>query len=165
MDLTVEMREVVVVLVDVLCLFFLEEESLALMDSGMPSHFELTLGTLAGSFGGVTLTTPTAVRVPPLPAPCLRCCSANCSSAHCDGSFKVRKPSIPLAFLFFEEVELVDELLDVLEARLGDVRLCASNDEAAWELAIDGWKSGKGSVVEGESELEVAWEACDLIDD
>jgi hypothetical protein len=135
-DLTVEMREVVVVvLVDMLLFLFLGDESLALMDSGMPSHFELTLGTLAGSFGGVTLTTPTAVKVPPLPAPCLRCCSANCSSAHCDGSFKVRKLSIPLAFLFFEEVELRDEFLDVSEARLGDIRLRVSKVERRGEEA------------------------------
>lgn len=52
------------------------DASLALADSGRPSHFELTLGTFDGSFCVDTPGRPTAVALPPFSAASLRCCSA-----------------------------------------------------------------------------------------
>lgn len=53
--------------------------------SGMPSHLELTLGTLSGSFLlarlALVLIEELEGDVVPFPLPCLRCCSANCSRA------------------------------------------------------------------------------------
>ena len=75
--------------------------SFAFSDSGIPSHFEFTLGTVGGSFCIETLGIPTTLTFPPFSAACFRCFSANCSSADCDGSLSVRKPNIELPFFFF----------------------------------------------------------------
>jgi hypothetical protein len=68
---------------------------------------------------------------------CLRCCSANCLRATCDGSFTKREPSTELPFFFFfDDLEsFEEETPEDMEARLDDVRLVVSKD--AWEL-IDG---------------------------
>lgn len=102
--------------------------------SGIPSHLELTLGTVSGSL--------LLVKVPlvlmeelegdtvPFPLPCLRCCSANCSRAAWDGSFSDRKLKTELLFFFFfvvlESLEL--EWLEGVEARLDDVLAVVSKD-------------------------------------
>lgn len=53
--------------------------------SGMPSHLELTLGTLSGSFLlaklAPVLTEDDEGDIVPFPLPSLRCCSMNCSRA------------------------------------------------------------------------------------
>ena len=100
-----------------------------LIASGTPSHLELTLGTLSGSFllanVALVLTDTFDGDTVPFPLPCLRCCSANCSRATWEGSFKDRKPKTELLFFFFlnvlESLEL--EALDVVEATLNDVVL------------------------------------------
>jgi hypothetical protein len=79
----------------------------------------------------------------------LRCCSANCSSADCDGSFKVKKPSIALGFFFFGALPSFDE--EALEARLGDVRLGVSNegrtgDEVEVVLGVKSRRSVRASL-------------------
>ena len=73
---------------------------------------------------------------------CLRCCSANCFRATCDGSFTERKPSTELPFFFFvDDLEsLEEEALDDREARLDDVGLAVSKD--AWELMDGAFESG-----------------------
>lgn len=100
--------------------------------SGMPSHLEFTLGTLSGSFllAKVALVPPVLTETfegdtEPLPLPCLRCCSANCSKASWEGSFSDKKLKTELLFFFFFDVleSLELELLDVVEARLDDVVL------------------------------------------
>lgn len=90
--------------------------SLDLMDSGMPSHLELTLGTLAGNFCGDTLSS-TMFPAPPFSDASLRCCWANCSSAEREGSLSVRKLSTPLLFFFFL-LALGSFDVGALEARL-----------------------------------------------
>lgn len=100
-----------------------------LTTSGIPSHLELTLGTLSGNFllaiVALVLMEEFDGEVVPFPLPCLRCCSANCSRATWEGSFKDRKPKTELLFFFFlnvlESLEL--EALDVVEATLNDVVL------------------------------------------
>lgn len=67
--------------------------------SGSPSHLLFTLGTCSGSFCTETLDRPTAVARPVFPAAAFFCCSANCSSADVEGSFRVRKPKTPFFFL------------------------------------------------------------------
>lgn len=68
--------------------------------SGSPSHLLFTLGTCSGSFCADTLGRPTALGRPPVfAAAAFFCCSANCSSAEVEGSFKVRNPSMPFFFL------------------------------------------------------------------
>jgi hypothetical protein len=100
--------------------------------SGMPSHLELTLGTLSGSFllakvppVAPVLTEAFEGDTEPLSLLCLRCWSANCSRASWEGSFSDKKLKTELLFFFFlgvlESLEL--ELLDVVEARLDDVVL------------------------------------------
>lgn len=106
--------------------------------SGMPSHLELTLGTLSGSFllAKVALVPPVLTETfegdtEPLPLPCLRCCSANCSSASWEGSFSDKKLKTELLFFFFLDVleSLELELLDGVEARLDDVVLTVVSKE------------------------------------
>ena len=80
---------------------FLCAASFTFSDSGIPSHFEFTLGTVGGSFCIETPGIPTAPTFPPFSVACFRCFSANCSSADCDGSLRVRKPNIELPFFFF----------------------------------------------------------------
>lgn len=97
--------------------------------SGTPSHLELTLGTLAGSFWltivPLVLMEELEGDTVPLLLPCLRCCSANCSRATWEGSFRDKKPKTELLFFFFLDVleSLELELLEVVEARLDDVVL------------------------------------------
>jgi hypothetical protein len=66
----------------------------------------------------------------PFSASRLRCASAYCLKASCDGSFRDRKPRTPDFFFFFDDdLESSDEAtLEAVEARLGDVRLVVSND-------------------------------------
>jgi hypothetical protein len=74
---------------------------------------------------------------------CLRCCSANCFRATCDGSFTERKPSTELPFFFFfvDDLEsLEEEALEDREARLDDVRLVVS--KGAWELMDRAFERG-----------------------
>ena len=108
------------------------EVRFCLTASGTPSHFELTLGTVEGSFWPTKFVeVPDWGEVLPAAVFCLRCCSANCSSASWDGSFRERKPSTELVFFFFfdDDLEsLEDERLGVMEARLDDVRLVVSKD-------------------------------------
>ena len=69
---------------------------------------------------------------------CLRCCSANCFRATCDGSFTERKPRTELPFFFFFDDDLEsfeEDAPDDIEARLDDVRLVVSR--YVWE-SIDG---------------------------
>lgn len=67
---------------------------------------------------------------------CLRCCSANCSRATWDGSFKERKPSTEPFFFFFDDLESFDEeALEDREARLDDVTLAVSKER--W-VRVDG---------------------------
>jgi hypothetical protein len=113
-----------VVLDDAVLFLLVTIDSLSLAlrcTSGIPSHFELTLGTLAGNFWGETV--PRANEFPsdalptgPLSEASFRCCSANCSRAECEGSFRVRNPSTPLVFFFLGAFESFD--VDALEARL-----------------------------------------------
>lgn len=65
--------------------------------------------------------------LPGIPEAFLRCCSAYCSNADWEGSFKVRKPSTELAFFFLVPLESLDED-EVSEARLDDAKLRASKD-------------------------------------
>jgi hypothetical protein len=68
--------------------------------SGRPSHLLFTLGTWSGSFCTETLDMLAAVGLAVFAAAAaFLCCSANCSNALVDGSFSVRKPSMP--FFFF----------------------------------------------------------------
>jgi hypothetical protein len=68
--------------------------------SGSPSHLLFTLGTWSGSFCTETLDMLAAVGLVVFAAAAaFLCCSANCSKALVDGSFSVRKPSMP--FFFF----------------------------------------------------------------
>jgi hypothetical protein len=68
--------------------------------SGSPSHLLFTLGTWSGSFCTETLDMLDAVGLAVFAAAAaFLCCSANCSNALVDGSFSVRKPSMP--FFFF----------------------------------------------------------------
>lgn len=105
--------------------------------SGMPSHLELTLGTFSGSFllANVPLVLIEELEgdTVPLPLPCLRCCSANCSRATCEGSFSDKKPKTELLFFFFLDVleSLELDVLDGVEARLDDVALAV--------VSKDGW--------------------------
>jgi hypothetical protein len=135
-----------------LLLLILDSLSLALRcASGIPSHFELTLGTLAGSFWGET--DPRAIEFPidPFSEASFRCCSANSSRAECEGSFKAKNPSTPF-FFFFGAFESFDE--EALEARLAvleppDVLLRServlllgskfgrAGDDALLELGVD----------------------------
>ena len=76
---------------------------------------------------------------------CLRCCSANCSKATCEGSFKERKPRTELPFFFFfDDFEPFDEeLLEDMEARLDDVTEVVSKEgremfEGAFESGVAG---------------------------
>jgi hypothetical protein len=102
-----------------------------LRDSGTPSHFEFTLGIFSGNFfcayelGGRLVGEEV-----PFTAACLRCASAYCSNAACDGSLSDKNPSTPVFFFFLDDLlESSEEaLLDTVEARLGDVRLAESND-------------------------------------
>jgi hypothetical protein len=67
----------------------------------------------------------------PLAALCLRCCSANCSRATCDGSFNERKLSTECALFFFfldDAESFEDDALDDREARLEDVELVVSRE-------------------------------------
>jgi hypothetical protein len=67
----------------------------------------------------------------PFSAVCLRCASANCFSASCEGSFRDRKPRTLPDFFFFldDDLESLEEdALEAVEARLPDVRLAVSND-------------------------------------
>lgn len=100
--------------------------------SGMPSHLELTLGTVGGSFWPTKfIEALDCGEVLPAAAFCLRCCSANCSRATWDGSFRERKPSTELVFFFFFDDDfesLEEERLGVMEARLDDVTLAVSKD-------------------------------------
>lgn len=106
--------------------------------SGMPSHLELTLGTVSGSFllakVPLVLTDELEGETVPLPLPCLRCCSANCSSATWEGSFMDRKLKTELLFFFFfvdlESLEL--EWLEVVEARLDDVVLAVVSKDGRY---------------------------------
>ena len=76
---------------------------------------------------------------------CLRCNSAYCSRATCDGSFKDRKPSTePFFFVFPDDFEPLEEALDAVEARLGDVRLAVSNDGRSPEQAVFEDEDGLG---------------------
>jgi hypothetical protein len=107
-----------------LCLFlvdFCDPEYRFFTDSGTPSHLELTLGTPFGSFWRTLLLMlgPDEIEAPPRSAACLRCASAYCSSATCEGSFSVKKPSTELAFfLFFFDVleSFEDPALEFVEA-------------------------------------------------
>lgn len=152
------------VVVDVLYLFF-DSESFALTDSGMPSHFVFTLGTLTGSFCEFVVCTPKELAFAPFSAACLRCCSANWSRADCEGSFSVKKASMPLLFFFCDVFESFDDEALELEARLGDARLRVSNDswtgDEVVEPVVDGRKSSSASL-DGVSELEVFWEESDV---
>jgi hypothetical protein len=67
----------------------------------------------------------------PFSSACLRCASAYCSNASCEGSFKERKPKTePFFFFFFDDQESFEEAaLDVEEATLADVRLAVSKDD------------------------------------
>jgi len=68
--------------------------------SGSPSHLLFTLGTWSGSFWTETLDMLAAVGLAVFAAAAaFLCCSANCSNALVDGSFRVRKPSTPFFFL------------------------------------------------------------------
>jgi hypothetical protein len=87
-----------------------------LTEFGMPSHLELTLGTVAGSFCRDIPWRPTGVA--PLVAICLRCDSAYCSRASWDGSFMARKLSTPF-FFFLDDFALFD-VVPLEEARLVD---------------------------------------------
>lgn len=131
-----------------------------LTESGMPSHFELTLGTSAGSFllANVPLVLIDEFEgdVVPLPLLCLRCCSANCSRATCDGSFSDKKPNTELLFFFFfddvlESLEL--RLLDGVEARLDDVVLAEVSKDGRWgdeetsELVVERYRCSGGCAV------------------
>lgn len=106
-----------------------------LIASGTPSHLELTLGTLSGNFllaiVPLVLTEVLDGDTVPFPLPCLRCCSANCSRATWEGSFKDRNPKTELLFFFFlivlESLEL--EALEVVEATLNDVVLAVVSKE------------------------------------
>lgn len=106
--------------------------------SGMPSHLELTFGTLSGSFllANVPLvfTEELEGETVPLPLPCLRCCSANCSRATWEGSFIDKKLKTELLFFFFfvvlESLEL--EWLDGVEARLDDVVLAVVSKDGRY---------------------------------
>jgi hypothetical protein len=70
--------------------------------SGSPSHLLLTLGTWSGSFCTETLDMLAAAGLAVFAAAAaFLCCSANCSNALVEGSFSVRKPSIPFFFLGF----------------------------------------------------------------
>lgn len=97
--------------------------------SGIPSHLELTLGTFSGSFllakVPLVLMEELEGETVPLPLPCLRCCSANCSRAACEGSFSDKKPKTELLFFFFLDVleSLELDVLEGVEARLDDVVL------------------------------------------
>jgi hypothetical protein len=134
----------------------------ALTDSGTPSHLELTLGTVDGSFCCEMAFSPIVLTF--FSAACLRCCSANSSSAFCEGSFNVRKPSMPLAFFFFavfeslelEALELDARLCDVVKLRVSKVVLMGEEMllELVVDMAVDGRWSGSASV-ERDSELEV----------
>jgi hypothetical protein len=66
----------------------------------------------------------------PFSSACLRCASAYCSNASCDGSFNDKKPNTEPVFFFFglDDLESLEDALDAVEARLGDVRLAESND-------------------------------------
>jgi hypothetical protein len=68
--------------------------------SGSPSHLLFTLGTWSGSFCTETLDTLAAVGLAVFAAAAaFLCCSANCSKALVEGSFSVKKPSMPFFFL------------------------------------------------------------------
>lgn len=88
-DVAFESALLLIDLVSVLCLFAF---------SGRPSHLLLTFGTCSGSFRVDTVAAAFAL----LPFCCafFRSASANCSRASAEGSFMVRKPSIPLFFFF-----------------------------------------------------------------
>ena len=146
-------------------------EGLDLDFSGIPFHLEFTLGTVVGSFCGVMVPMPIGLPAPPFSAACLRCCSANCSKADCDGSFRLKKPSMPLDFFDLDDLEVFESLevealeeedLDELEARLGDVVLRESNDwrigegsKVEVEVGVDKRWSGSGSFVDKESEVAI----------
>jgi hypothetical protein len=101
------------------------------MPSGTPFHFELTLGTVGGSFLDAKMLSARDVGDDlSFSFCCFRCASANCSSATCEGSFRDRNPSTELFFFFLlDDLEPFEEdTLDVVEARLTDVRLAESND-------------------------------------
>ena len=105
-----------------------------LTDSGTPSHFELTLGTVDGSFCGAPDGSGW-----PFAAVCFRCASANCSRALCEGSFRARKLRTP--FFFFFVVDDLDsrDTEPSEDARLmdpDDVMLLASDSSA--NLGVDG---------------------------
>lgn len=70
-------------------LFFHASRPLSWATFGMPSHFELTLGTVAGSLCCETVATEDDFV--PLTAASLRCCSANSLSATAEGSLTERK--------------------------------------------------------------------------
>lgn len=61
----------------------------------------------------------------------LRDASANCSSASCEGSFKVKNPKIEAVFFFLAEAaDSLDEVaLEDMEARLGDDKLAVSYED------------------------------------
>lgn len=116
----------------VLLLDTVDVECRFLAAAGMPSHFEFTFGMLDGSCLPTKVLDEVGV-VLPLVADCLRCCSANCSRASWEGSFRDRKPSTEVGFLFFfvlDDLESLEEVvaLDVVEARLSDVRLAVSEE-------------------------------------
>lgn len=90
---------------------------------GKPSHFELTLGTVSGSFCCETPAKPSCLE--PFNAVCLFCCSANACNAELDGSFNVRKPSTePRFFPLFSRGR---------ESREPLLWLCCGRDNDVWE--------------------------------
>jgi hypothetical protein len=83
------------------CDFFLWCFKFFRASSGNPSHLLFTLGTYSGSFWVETLVRPTALALAAFSAAAFFCSAANCSNAFVEGSFSVRKPSIPPFFLSF----------------------------------------------------------------
>jgi hypothetical protein len=90
----------------------------------------------------------------PFSSACLRCASAYCSNASCEGSFRERNPKTDAFFFFFDDLESSEAALETVDATLADVRLAVSKDGRRWEegaveegvggsLASQGWVRGQ----------------------
>lgn len=111
------------------------DDAADLTDSGTPSHFELTFGTVGGSFWLETVLTATGVLVLAAVCVCFRCTSASWSSAFWDGSLRVRKLRTAL-FFFVDDGALDSRDVEPSEdARLVDreeVELRESGKVGVW---------------------------------
>jgi hypothetical protein len=82
----------------------------------------------------------------PFSSACLRCASAYCSNASCEGSFRERNPKTDAFFFFFDDLESSEAALEAVDATLADVRLAVSKDGQQWEVGVGGSSASQGWV-------------------